>query len=161
MRPEVFATHSEPINKTAYFTVYRPNLGYREDARIERCDELGDILFAINKINHELRKINVEHKRNFKKIQNLDLSDRDKKLLMVAMADEHKKLKQPYIDRLSELAKEKDVIKKKMGIIGQAKEKLSFHSILIHELFRFLTKEQGDIALERTRERCRELKIQY
>lgn len=80
---------------------------------------------------------------------------------MVAMADEHKKLKQPYIDRLSELAKEKDVIKEKMGIIGQAKEKLSFHSILIHELFRFLTKEQGDIALERTRERCRELKIQY
>lgn len=161
MRPDIFATHSEPINKTAYFTVYCPKMEYRNDARIERCDELGDILFAINKINHELKKINLEYRKEFRKIEDLDLTDREKQILRLAMANKHKKLKQPYIDRISELAKEKDAVKEKMGIIGQVKEKLSFHSILIHELFRFLNKEQGDIALERTRERCRELKIQY
>ncbi len=161
MTPEMFATHSSPINKTAFFTVYCPNMGYRDDQRIEYCEEYENVLLAINSINDELRQLKLEHKKRIKKVESLPISNAEKKELISVLSATYRDIKSPLIKRFFELTTLKDEIKEKMGIIGRTKEKLSFHSILIHELFRFMTKEQGDLALERTRERCRELKIQY
>jgi len=161
MTPEQFATHSSPINKTAFFTVYCPNMGYRDDQRVEYCEEYENVLFAINRINDDLRKMKLQYKKKIRKVEVLPLSDDEKKDIICSMASEYKEMKQPYIKRFFELTEQKETLKAKFGIIGKTKEKLSFHSILIHELFRFMTKEEGDIALERTRARCRELKIQY
>ncbi|MBN6074878.1 hypothetical protein HYE60_06410 [Aggregatibacter actinomycetemcomitans] len=161
MTPEMFAIHSAPINKTAFFTVYCPNMGYRDDQRIECCEEYENVLFAINSINDELRQLKLDHKKRIKKVESLPIPDTEKRELLNALSETYRDIKAPLVKRFFELTKLKDEIKEKMGIIGRTKEKLSFNSILIHELFRFMTKEQGDIALERTRERCRELKIQY
>lgn len=69
MTPEQFATHSSPVNKTAFFTVYCPNMGYRDDQRIECCEEYENVLLAINSINDELRTRNLSTKKELKKFK--------------------------------------------------------------------------------------------
>lgn len=157
----MFAIHSTPINKTAFFTVYCPNMGYRNDQRIERCEEYENVLFAINHLSNELREMKRRHKEKVKRVNSLRISEPEKKEILLTLSETYKDMKKPLVRRFYELSERKEYLREKYGIVGRTKEKLSFHSILIHELFRFMTKEQGDLALERTRERCRELNIGY
>ena len=99
MTPEMFATHSSPINKTAFFTVYCPNMGYRDDQRIEYCEEYENVLLAINSINNELRQLKLEHKKRIKKVESLPISNAEKKELISVLSATYRDIKSPLIKR--------------------------------------------------------------
>lgn len=159
MRPEIFATHSNPVDRIALYTVYRPNMGYRDDQHFEPCEEMDNVLYAINQIQEQFKELKEKYQIQLAKLDLQNLPDNEILEKKQALKQAYKIVKAQLFKRNTELEKQKKEIEERYGILGKQGGKLTFHSVLIHELFRFLTKEQSDTAIRNAKEYCAKLGI--
>ena len=159
MTPEMFAIHSIPVDRVALYSVYRPNMGYRDDQHFEPCEEMDNVLYAINQMKEQFKELKEKYQVQLAKLDLQNLSDVEVLEKKQALKQAYKIVKAPLLKRNSELEKQKKEIEEKYGILGKHGGKLTFHSVLIHELFRFLTKEQSDTAIRNAKEYCAKLGV--
>lgn len=159
MTPEQFALHAKPIDKRAFFMVYRPNEGFIHDADYSTCEELENINLAIKNTKYFLENLKKQHNENIEKIKNINIDDNSKKIIIFNLGIKYNKERKPFAKKYQELMKEQEVIKKKYNIVGTVKSELTFSSILIHELFKLLPKEKQVEAMENAYKTCQRLGI--
>lgn len=148
MTPEQFAMHATPINKSAIYTVYRPNLGYRGDKTFERCEEYDNVILAIEQAKAQLKvkkdkykrkknHIPTHHKANFEEKYQFEISELEA--------------------RLSHLEQLKEEIKTKHGIISKYGKEPEFTQLLLDELYRIVEPERFEAAVRVAKQKFAEL----
>lgn len=159
MNPEVLALHATPIDKKAFYLVYRPNEGFRYDADYSMCEELENINLAIKNTKDFLENLKKQHNKNIEKIKNIDIDENSKKIIIFNLGIKYNKERKPFAEKYQELMKKQEVIKKKYNIVGTVKSELTFSSILLHELFKLVPKGQQEQAIENAHKTCKRLGI--
>ena len=148
MTPEQFVLHATPINKSAIYTVYRPNLGYKGDKTFERCEEYDNVILAIEQVKNQLKTkkdkynrkknhIPVVHKANFEEKYRIEISELE--------------------TRLAELETLKSEVKAKYGIISKYGKEPEFTQLLLDELYRIIEPERFDAAVRVAKQKFAEL----